>query len=145
MPGSLKITLTITALLFLAGIATCVVQISKFRHFPEDIQAASAEGRAFGRGKDTNACVSEALARATARCSRFDQSCLPKVQLFLMNCLNTADETEAFCASIPPHRPLSFGDRWAVDDCARRGYKHDPRCIGVMTTVQIHCSARRRR
>jgi hypothetical protein len=144
VPTWLKLTIVVMVTMVLAGIIIFVSQIRQIGRFPEEIRKSTAEGAAFGRGKESNACVAEALSRATTRCTAYDQTCMPKVQWFLTSCLNTASEPEGFCTGVPEHKPFSFRDHWAADECTRRGYEGDKRCELVMTTVQFHCTAKKR-
>ena len=142
MPAWYKLTLVAIGLLVAAGVVIMFLQFRNFRHFPSDMKQTTAEGSSFGKDKDYNDCVDEALTRITTRCSRFDQACQVKMQMFLMSCLENATEPTGYCAAIPRHHAYSLTDRWAVDECARRGHARDQRCTLIMATLQIHCTQR---
>ena len=141
MPAWLRVTLLLVVLAVVAGAA---VLIRTFQHVSGDIGKDMDEGSAFGRGKDANVCVNEALARAASRCTTFDMACTTKMQTFLQGCLRSADQTQGLCSSVPKYRPFSLPDRWLAEECARRGYKGSQRCQIVMATLQIYCSQNKR-
>ena len=143
MPTWLKVTLILVAVSIALLIATIFVGFHAVQRISGSAKQSMADGDAFGRGKEVSACIDEAVARATTRCAKNDAFCLMQVQMFLMRCMETSNVPADFCSSIPERVPFALRNRWAADECARRGHAGDSRCKQMMETVQLHCSSKR--
>jgi hypothetical protein len=95
-----------------------------------------ADAQDFGRGKDGEACVVEALARLS-RCDGFP--CEVRTKVFLNSSLSTANVTEDFCKGVPKPTEIFATATWAQSECARRGLPGSQRCTRLITGIQERC------
>ena len=142
MPTWLKVTLILIALFFALLVATIFMGYRAAMRLGEDAKQISDDASAFARGKEAPACVDEAVARAV-KCSKGDPFCLMRAQMFLMNCVDHAKMPEYFCASIPAREGFQIRNRWAAQECARRGHPGDARCNQMLESLQLVCSSKR--
>ena len=91
------------------------------------------DGVAYGRGRDANACIDEALRRGERG---FADGI--RANLFLNGCLKTATLPPDFCASVPSHEEVFRTGVWAARECQRRGHPGPP-CTNLMQQVQTRC------
>jgi hypothetical protein len=96
-----------------------------------------AEAKAFARGKSSETCITEALARQ-ARASGFVQETLANV--FLESCLETAARDPALCADVPRESEIMATVGWRSRACAQRGKDGDQACGRLMGAVQQVCN-----
>jgi hypothetical protein len=143
MPTWLKILLLILLVLaVLLGIGVFFgirwVQ-SKGGRLRDEGQQVMAEAREFGRGKEANACMSEAFVRLRA-CDGF--ICEAKVNVFLKTCLEAAEVPPGFCEGVPRRDEIMAAARWTIDQCSQRGMAGDQPCNRLMRAVQEYCHPR---
>jgi hypothetical protein len=142
MPGWLKVLLAIflvIALLVATGVVLAYRWLSnnKGRLMAEGKQI-TAEGKAFGEGKQADDCITESLARLK-QCEGFP--CELRVRLFLDACVSASD-AKAFCATAPAPTEFIRSAQWSLDECARRGMRGDQRCTRVLQGAQAACERR---
>ena len=101
-------------------------------------EKAIAEGHAFGRGKDADACFAEGLARAS-KCGTMEVVCEVRGQLFVTRCLETATLPEDFCARVPKQHEVIDTVKWQRQECERRGLVGDQRCMRMTGALQNFC------
>ena len=142
MPTWLKVTIILIALFFALLVATIYMGYRAAMRLGEDAKTTGDEATAFAQGKESPACVDEAVARAV-KCNKGDAFCLMRAQMFMMECLDHAKMPPDFCASVPAHNGFQIRNRWAADECARRGHPDDARCNQMLQTLQLHCSSKR--
>ena len=141
MPTWLKVTVILIAIFAALLVATIFVGYRGVRRMTDDAQTISADASKFAQGKETPACVDEAVARAVS-CVKGDAFCLMRAQMFLMNCADHAKTPPNYCASIP-ERTFQIRNRWSAEECARRGHPGDARCNQMLEALQIICSSKR--
>jgi hypothetical protein len=95
-----------------------------------------AEGAAYGRGRDANACIEEALRRGERG---FADGI--RANVFLNGCLKTATVPPEVCAPVPPRNEIIRTSMWAAHECERRGHPGPP-CTNLMQQLQIRCEKR---
>ena len=102
-------------------------------------RAVITEAQDFGRGKDAEACVTEAFARLK-RCDGF--ICEAKTRVFLQQCVSTANVPPAFCNGVPKRSEILATATWALEECARRGLPNDRPCTRLVGGLQEACEKR---
>ncbi|HEX2062599.1 MAG TPA: hypothetical protein VHK90_17800 [Thermoanaerobaculia bacterium] len=141
MPTWLKVILVILAIgcvLVAVGVVVAARYIKQNApQWREQGEVVRAEGIAFGRGKEANACVDEAMARLQ-RCDDL-MMCEVRTKLFLSACLGAATRPEGFCSGVPKRDEILASAQWAVRECARRGQANSQRCTRVIAAVQEVC------
>ena len=145
MPTWLKILLFIFLMgLVLAGVAV-FLGVRWIKSHEGDLREMGrkeqAEAVEWGRGKDADACIDEALRRSTA-CGQLEVMCQVKTSMFVDGCLNAATLPSDFCAKVPKQLNIVGSVKWQVEECARRGYPNDQRCTRLLTTIQKRCERR---
>jgi hypothetical protein len=105
-------------------------------------KAVIAEARAFGQGKDAEACLAESFARLD-RASGFIGEA--KVKIFLQHCLQTATVSDQTCEGVPRPTDLLDTAQWTLAECAKRGRTNDQRCTRLIGALQVHCVTRKGR
>jgi hypothetical protein len=96
-----------------------------------------AEARAFGEGKDGEACVAESMTRLERAAGFIDEA---KVRVFLQHCLETANVAPETCRGVPRPDEILKSARWSIDESARRGRANDQRCTRVLQELVQHCA-----
>lgn len=99
-------------------------------------KATVAEAREFGRGRDAEECVAEALVRLRL-CGGF--VCEAKTKIFLSTCLGEAEVPAGFCDGVPDPAEIFAAATWLNEECARRGMKNSQRCARVIGGIQDYC------
>jgi hypothetical protein len=103
-------------------------------------KATIAEARAFGEGKDGEACIAESLTRLKSASGFIGEA---KVKVFLQHCLETATVSPATCEGVPEPAEIMDSARWTLAECGRRGFGNDQRCGRVLGALQVHCESTR--
>jgi len=142
MPTWLKILLAIFVL-FIALIAAAIFFGYRWMRdhrgeIREGAQKSIAQAREFGRDKDANACVAEALNRGD-KCGAFGMMCEVRTGLFMKNCIDVAAGPPDFCKNVPKMTNILATVGWAKNECARRGHPNEQRCARLLQTVQRVC------
>lgn len=95
-----------------------------------------AEGKAYGKDHDNQACVDEALARykkepgfGSAMSNNF----------FLRSCLESSQATPGFCESVPRSTEFMKGAEWQLAQCRQAGLSGDSYCRQLFQPVQQFC------
>ncbi len=140
MPTWLKVLLGIVAFVF-ALVAVGI--FFAYRWFQSNapelrqkVESVAAEGEQFAKGRDANACVDEALARADRAGGFMDQVTL---QMFLTSCLQHAAPSPELCANVPAPGELRKTMSWSAAECARRGRPNSQACGQLLGAIQQHC------
>jgi hypothetical protein len=102
----------------------------------EEGKAVIAQARAFGVGKDGEACIAESMTRLRTSQGFIGEA---KVKVFLQHCLETATVAPELCADVPPPNEILKSARWTLDQCAKRGRPDDQRCTRVIGALQMRC------
>lgn len=143
MPKWVKIALVVVVVLFVATMALVVLAArwmkSQARTLEQQGQVLKTEATEFGQGKDAEACVAESLRRA-GECTGF--MCEAKAKVFMRTCMRAATVPADFCAGVPRPTELIAVGKWQVEECARRGFGNDRRCIGVIGEIPLYCAER---
>ena len=127
----------ICAVIVVGGIATVVY---RSRGFLSDAMQVFSQGSAFGRGKDGQACVDEAV-------RRYDPSLtMPRQTLasgFVVACLSSTKASEAVCDGVPTIGRLDQGPArdWAEQQCRARE-REGQGCALIFLQVANYCRVR---
>lgn len=97
---------------------------------------AEGDGEAFGRGKQTTACIDEGLLQVRD-CGGLP--CEIKVRLFLDGCMKTATDAHDYCASIPARTEFIKRAQWTLDECGKHNLATDQRCSRMLQGVGSIC------
>lgn len=100
----------------------------RFDSFTHETAAAEEEGRRFGVGRENEACVAEAREQFKG-CSFV--MCEPKIMIFMGNCLETSTTPPGYCEKIAAAS--------VYDECKRRGWESNERCVRIIGLLQAHC------
>ena len=142
MPTWLKILLAIFLVFILLAVGMMFLGYRWFRAHGHEIREGAeksvAEAKEFGRDKDANACVAEALNRGD-KCGAFGMMCEVRTGLFMKNCIDVAARPPDFCRNVPRMTNILATVGWAKDECARRGHPNEQRCARLLQTVQRVC------
>lgn len=143
MPTWLKVILIILGIGIALAALAVFLGVRWFRahegELREQGRAVIAEGQAFGRGKDAEACVAESFARLK-RCDGF--ICQAKTKVFLQHCVSAANIPPEFCAGVPKRSEILASATWALEECARRGLANDRPCTRLVGALQEVCEKR---
>lgn len=139
MSKGLKVALILIAsAILLCGAVTGGI-VLWFRANADELKAggdkAKAEGEAFGRANDADACINEGA-------RRLDNAGIVAQALnniFLEHCLQVAKRPDDFCSTIPKKDEILATATWAASECAKRGYENDQPCARMMQAVQKIC------
>ena len=100
-----------------------------------------AEGKAFGKDHDNQACVDEAVSRykkepgfGSAMSNNF----------FLRSCLESSQATPGFCDSVPKSTEFMKSAEWQLGQCRETGLAADSYCRQLFQPVQQFCELRGR-
>jgi len=121
MPTWAKVLLTIVAIGIALFIAAGFVGYHWVMKNKDHLMATRTEGVAFGKGKDSSACVDGALKRLTGGLTAQIDA-----KLFIEGCLTTATPSTPFCADVPPPSEIMKAAQWSVDQCRKRGQGKEP-------------------
>lgn len=95
-----------------------------------------AEGRAYAKDHDNQACVNETLARykrepgfGSAMSNNF----------FLRSCLENSQATPGFCDSVPKATEFMKSAEWQIAQCRQAGLGEDSYCRQLFQPVQQFC------
>lgn len=131
-----KGVLLVSAALLLAAAIAATAWLS----LAPDLRARGKEviraGAAFARGRDADACVDEALRRA----SMGDGVAVlreAEARSFLAACLRVARPTHAACSAVPPRADRGAFEPWARGACAGRAPSDV--CFRLIGEVQRAC------
>ena len=147
MPTWLKILLAIFVVLIAFAVTGIFFAFRYVRdntaNFEQNSKKAVAEGRAFGLGKDANACVTEALNRGD-KCGAMGVFCQANTTFFMSSCMEVAARPPDFCTSVPRRTNNPFENaRWIKSECARRGHPNEQSCSFLIQTLQNVCEKSR--
>lgn len=144
MPRWVKVTLVIVLILFIGITAAVVVAArwvkTKASALGEEMQAMRNEAVQFARDKDAEACLAESLRRVRS-CSGI--LCEAKAKAFMNACIRNANVPPDLCASVPKLSDFTAAGQWQVEECARRGFATDRRCIGIIGEIPLYCAEQR--
>jgi hypothetical protein len=145
MPTWVKVVLIVVLVGFVVLVAGVVIAArwvkSRAGSLKEEARVVMAEAEAFGKGKDGEACVVEALTRLKTAPGFIGQA---KVKVFLQHCLSTATVAPEMCEGVPLATDLIDSARWTLDECAKRGWPNNQPCTQLIGAVQIHCEMMKR-
>ena len=143
MPNWLKIALIILVVMVGLAFSAGFFLVRWFKSYTGDMQAeirkGSAEGTAFGRGRDPDACVDETFARLK-RCG--GMMCEMNARFFLVKCTESSNVPADFCRPVPKVNEFIATSRWAARECARHGRSGDQQCMRVINALQVYCESR---
>lgn len=100
---------------------------------------AKAEGEAFGRANDADACVTEGLRRLDTERGIVAQALN---NIFLQHCLEVAARPVGFCDGVPARGEVLDSATWAVAECEKRGHENDQECGRMMQVLQKVCAGK---
>ena len=111
------------------------------RGFFSDAMQMFAEGARFGRGKEAQACVDEAVRRYDPEQSMMKQTLDSG---FVVACLSGAKVSGEFCDAVPPMkvRDQARARSWAVERC-RENDLEGQGCQLIFLQVANYCQSRR--
>lgn len=145
MPTWVKVVLVVILVGFLLLVAGVVIfarwMKSQGARLQEQGKVAIAEAEAFGKGKDGEACVAEALNRLKTAEGFIGEA---KTKVFLQHCLQAATVPPAMCEGVPAPTELMKTAQWTLDECARRGFPNNQRCARLIGALQVHCAMAKR-
>jgi hypothetical protein len=102
-----------------------------------------AEGKQYGLGKSSNACIDESLTRADrVSGSMSKEESLHKVgqvKEFLRGCLQTAATDPALCEGVPVPSEFALSAMWQNNACAAHGRPNDRSCAELLRTIEEMC------
>lgn len=144
MPTWVKVVLVVVLVSF-AALAVGIVFAARWlkeqgRAVAKNTENTVTEAQQFGKGKDAEACMTEALSRLKP-CDGF--ICEAQTKLFLVNCLEAATVKPEECANVPATKELMQTVRWQRDECAKRGWPGDQRCTRLVQGLQVYCESAR--
>ena len=142
MPRWAKVVLVVVVVLFTAVAAAAVLAARWVKSQVRDVAAVADEAMTFARGRDAEACVAESLNRVR-RCSVMGAVCQGKAKAFMRTCLRSAAVAPAICASVPKPSEFMAAGQWQVEECTRRGWATDQRCIGIIGEIPLYCAEQR--
>jgi hypothetical protein len=140
MPSWLKVVLIVGAsgvlLLALAigGVAWWIY--AKRGEFKEQGTAAMAEGKEYGAGKSSQACIDGSLTRLAHTSGIMQQAFLG---IFLKSCLKSAPRDPALCDGVPTTGEIFRSATWRNDICAAHGHSGDEACARLLGNIQEVC------
>ncbi|HYC88481.1 MAG TPA: hypothetical protein VEO54_04650 [Thermoanaerobaculia bacterium] len=144
MPTWVKVILIIVLVGFAVLVAGIVIAARWVKSQGPAIEQAgkdaTAEAKAFGQGKDGEACIAESFRRQKAATGFLDQA---KVNIFLQQCLDVATVAPETCKGVPEHTAIMDSVRWKSEECARRGRANDQACLQLISALQVHCAMER--
>ena len=145
MPTWVKVVLIIVVVGFIVLVAGIVIAArwmkSQGAVLKEQGEAVMAEAEAFGKGKDGEACMAEALNRLKTADGFLGEA---KTKIFLQHCLSAATVAPETCAGVPSPTEILKSASWTLDECAKRGWANDQRCTRLIGALQVHCEMRKR-
>jgi hypothetical protein len=97
---------------------------------------AEAQARRFAQGKNSTACIHEAIARLDSAKGFVEQAV---VNVFFKTCLSSAERTAELCVDVPPTSELLGSATWRVQTCAALGKPSDNACGRLMGAIQEVC------
>ena len=107
--------------------------------FIESARKAATEGREFGRERDNQACLMEAISRHK-RSEGFGD--LISTNLFLRGCLDASRPSPGFCDAVPGQTEFIKSAQWQREQCTKHGLTMEKQCGQLFTQVQQYCEAR---
>jgi len=127
----------ICAVIVVAGIATIVYRYGGFFY---DAMQTMSQGSAFGRGKDGQACVDEALRRYDPTASMARQTLASG---FVVACLSSTGTSSDVCDGAPAMglRDQAAVRAWAEQQCNERG-REGQGCTLIFLQVANYCHAK---
>src|SRR5215469_14169570 len=141
MPGCLKVGLIVVGviiLLFTAlGVGGYLFWNYSGKAIIADAPVAEAEGRRFGAGKDSNACLDEAAQRAKGA----GFSVVITTKLFLNNCLKAAKLTAGFCDGVPGPLDILKSVSWQAQVNQKYGLSPPFETAVLPQSIQEFCAA----
>lgn len=144
MPTWVKVVLIIVLVGFVLLVAGIIVAARWVKSQAPAIEQAgkdaTAEAKAFGEGKDGEACIAESFRRQKVAKGFLDQA---KVNMFLQQCLDVATVAPQTCQGVPEPSAIMDSIRWKSDECARRGRANDQACLQLISALQMHCAMER--
>ena len=141
MPTWVKVVLAIVIVGFVLLVAGIIVAARWVKSQAPALDVAMKEAEAFGKGKDGEACIAETLNRLRASDGIVAET---KTKLFLQHCLASATVAPETCQGVPGLTEFMKLGQWSVDECKRRGWANDQRCIRVIGAVPAHCGTMNR-
>lgn len=145
MPTWVKVVLVVVIVGFLLLVAGVVIfarwMKSQRTRLQEQGKAAIEEAETFGKGKDGEACVAEALNRLKTADGFIGEA---KTKIFLQHCLQTATVAPQTCEGVPAPTEILKTAQWTLDECARRGLANNQRCARLIGALQVHCAMAKR-
>jgi hypothetical protein len=98
--------------------------------------AFEAEGKEFGLGKSSDACIDESLTRLERTRGIVQQALLG---IFLKGCLRSAPRDPALCVGVPATSEILKSATWRNDICAAHGKRGDQACANLLGAIQDVC------
>jgi hypothetical protein len=98
--------------------------------------AAETEGKEYGLGKSSHACVDESFTRLERTSGIFQRAALG---VFLKGCLEGAPRDPDLCVGVPATNEILQSGRWRNGVCAARGKLGDDGCFNLIGMIQEVC------
>lgn len=141
MPRWVKVMLAVFGVLALV----CVVSAGGFAawlnankdRLKVEGDTAKAEGMAYGKSADAQACLGEGLRRLD-----LDRGIVKQAlnNIFVEECLRLAvPRSEGFCVGVPSRDEVVATATWTVTQCQQRQRGDDKDCARMMQVVQKVC------
>lgn len=145
MPTWVKVVLVVVGVGFLLLVIGIVVAArwvkSRGAQLQEQGKAVIAEAEAFGKGKDGEACMAEALNRLKSAEGFIGEA---KTKVFLQHCLQAATVAPEMCEGVPAPTEIMKSASWTLAECERRGWPNNQRCARLVGALQVHCAMPKR-
>jgi hypothetical protein len=109
------------------------------RDLPQSREAAEAEGRLYGTGRQDHECLPQTL-RRDGDCE--DVVCEASTGAFLSECLDASQPTPGYCSRMPASSDVRASLQWRLRVCGRFR-RADRFCRALMSETQAHCEQRR--
>src|SRR5579864_7723031 len=140
MPGCLKVGLIVIGVIILLFTALGVGGYLFWNYSGKAIiagaQVAEAEGRRFGTGKDSDACLDEAAKRTKGA----GFSVAVTTRIFLGNCLKAAKLTAGFCDAVPGPLEILKSVSWQSQVNQRYGLSPPFETVVLPQSIQEFCT-----
>lgn len=98
--------------------------------------AAEAEGKEFGVGKSSVACIDESLTRLPRTHGFWEQAVLG---MFMKSCVQSAPSDPALCEGVPAASDIWKTATWRNQFCAAHGKPGDQDCCNLVAKIQEVC------
>jgi hypothetical protein len=140
MPVSAKALLIAACTVLAIGGGTALAYQIWWQTRGTEVVASLGDGTRYGAGRDSQACVTEALWRVKSSSGLIGFTDQVKNELFLDECLKAATTAGGFCTGVPPKSDTQTSAAWRAQTSDRYGLEGTLR-QGLVTEIQDFCEA----